>query len=87
MPAAKDAKIPGAEDLANYTEAKRNAAHDTVNVAVKSERARLLLVELVGWIEDGSWRRNATIKLHDSIKAFARATLKKRRKKLVNIAA
>jgi CHAD domain-containing protein len=87
FPAAKDTTIPGAEELADYTEAKRNAAHDAVNAAVKSERARRLLVDLVGWIEDGRWRRNGPTKLQNPIEAFARTTLKKRRKKLVNQAA
>jgi inorganic triphosphatase YgiF len=83
LPAAENASNLGATELADHTGAKRDAAHDAVNAAVKSERVRLLLVDLVRWIEDGSWRRNEATGAEKPLKAFALPALRKRRKKLV----
>jgi triphosphatase len=83
LPAAEKAAIPGVRDLANHMEAKRDAAHDAVNMAINSGRVRFLLVDLVDWIEDGAWRRSGSKEAQKPIEAFARPALRKRRERLV----
>jgi triphosphatase len=87
MPAAEDAAFAGGKELAEYMESKRNAAHEGVNVAAKSERLRLLLVDLASWLKEGNWSSPASGKSQQSIEDFARPALKKGRKKLVKKAA
>jgi CHAD domain-containing protein len=87
LPAAEDAGLAGGKELAEYTETKRNAAHDAVNAAVKSERLRVCLVDFFRWMEEGNWRQGTSAKPQKSVEDFARAALKKRRKELVKQAA
>jgi triphosphatase len=87
LPAAEDAGLAGGKELAEYTETKRNAAHDAVNAAVKSDRLRVFLVDFFRWMEVGNWHQRTSAKPQKSIEDFARAALKKRRKKLVKQAA
>jgi triphosphatase len=87
LPAAEAAGLAGGKELAEYTETKRNAAHDAVNAAVKSERLRVFLVDFFRWMEEGNWRQGTSAKPQKSVEDFARAALKKRRKKLVKQAA
>jgi triphosphatase len=87
LPAAEDAGLAGGKELAEYTETKRNAAHDAVNAAVKSDRLRVFLVDFFRWMEEGNWRQGTSAKPQKSVEDFARAALKKRRKKLVKQAA
>ena len=73
LPAAEDAGLAGGKELAEYTEAKRNAAHDAVNAAVKSERLRVFLVDFFHWMEEGNWRQGTSAKPQKSVEDFARA--------------
>jgi triphosphatase len=86
-PVAEDASVVGGKELAEYMETKRNAAHNSLNTAVRSERMRVLLVDLLRWIAEGNWRSRAAAKAPGSIEGFVRAVLKRRRKKLVKQAA
>jgi inorganic triphosphatase YgiF len=86
LPAAEDAGLAGGKELAEYTETKRKTAHDAVNAAVKSDRLRVLLVDFFRWMEEGNWRQGTSAK-SQKVEDFARAALKKRRKKLVKQAA
>lgn len=52
-----DGELPG-EDQAALS-AARNAAYDAVVGAMGSGRARILMLDLVGWVELGTWRNDA----------------------------
>ena len=56
-PAAAGEEIPGARKLADLAEVERNMAHDAIHAAVSSTRLRLLLVDLLAWLESGPWRQ------------------------------
>lgn len=75
-PAASEGEILGARELADLTEAERNRAHETLNIAVSSTRLRMLLVELIAWIEGGAWLSNEG-RANEKIDSFASPELRK----------
>lgn len=81
QPRARDGAIPGARALANLTNGERQRAHEQINAALSSSRLRLLLVDLMNWIEDGDWLRGDRKKVEEPIGRFARRALKKRLRK------
>jgi triphosphatase len=84
-PAARGG-CPGARQLADLTDAERNEAHDAVSAAVDSTRLRLLLVDLVAWIENGSWRKGERGDWGRPVGRFASGALRKRLRKFVESA-
>lgn len=82
-PAAKAGDIPGARELAEHTDARRNRAADVAKAAIESKRLRALLIDLVAWIESGSWRQRDNASSRQPIKDYARKGLKKRLRKFV----
>ncbi|KAF2992312.1 CYTH and CHAD domain-containing protein [Methylocystis sp. MJC1] len=85
-PAARGGACPGARQLADLTEARRNEAHDAANAAVDSARLRLIVVDLAAWIENGSWRQPERIDWRQPIGRFASDALRKRLRKFVESA-
>jgi len=83
LPAAQRAELPGAPRLADFTGKKRDDAHAALNSALKSERARTLMIDLLSWIENGSWRQSQAIANAGTISQFARKRLSKKLKKLM----
>ncbi len=82
-PAARDGDNPGARELADLTRAKRDQAHEEVNNGINSERMRILLVDLVAWMEHGRWCREERTEWRQSIDTFARQALRKRLRKFI----
>lgn len=80
-PAASDGSIPGSRELADLTNARRDRAHRKLNAAVASPRLRMLLVELMAWIEDGNWLRSD--RATQKVGRFTRRTLRKRLRKFI----
>jgi triphosphatase len=72
-----------ASELANCLEAERLRARQAAVEALNSERGRILLLDLVLWIEDGRWKRQASGVTGEPIQSFAGRRLRKRHKKLV----
>ncbi len=82
-PAPEDQPSMRAGELAGACDAKRLAAHEAVAEALDGERARTLQLDLAVWIEDGRWHRQASGIAEEPIQSYARARLRKRRRKLV----
>ncbi|MGH6836715.1 MAG: CHAD domain-containing protein [Methylocella sp.] len=72
-----------AEELASDCEAKCLRAHQAVVKALDGERARILLLDLAVWIEDGRWQRQSSGIADEPIQSYAGARLRKRWRKLV----
>lgn len=76
-------QIPGARKLADLTDAERSQAHEAISVAVSSKRLRMLLVDLIGWIEGGGWLQANKDRAGEKIGRFARRALKKELRKFL----
>jgi triphosphatase len=81
--APEDQASMRAGELAGDCEAKRLRAHQAVVEALDGERARTLQLDLALWIEDGRWQRQRAGIADERIPRYARARLRKRRRKLV----
>ncbi len=81
-PAASDGSIPGSRELADLTNSGRDRAHRKLIAAVASPRLRMLLIELVAWIEDGNWLR-ADSGARQKVGPFARRALRRRLRKFM----
>jgi inorganic triphosphatase YgiF len=72
-----------ANDFARRCEAERLRARQTAVEALNSDRGRILLFDLMVWIEDGRWQRQSSGIAEKPIQSFAGLRLKKRHEKLV----
>lgn len=63
--------------------ARRSAAHQAVRDGFASERYRMLLVDLVAWIEAGAWQSRQADVAETCVPDFVTERLRKRRKRLV----
>src|ERR1700730_12338203 len=72
-----------AGELAGDCDARRLRAHQAVVEALDGERARSLQLDLAEWIEDGRWQRKPSGIADEPVPRYARARLRKRRRKLV----
>src|ERR1700730_5977908 len=72
-----------AGELAGDSDARRLRAHQAVVEALDGERARSLQLDLAEWIEDGRWQRKPSGIADEPVPRYARARLRKRRRKLV----
>jgi inorganic triphosphatase YgiF len=75
----------GVAALAQAVEAARAQAQVRAAQAASSERFRKLMIEALGWVETGRWRRKAAGK--QSARDFAAKRLKHRRRKLIRAGA
>jgi inorganic triphosphatase YgiF len=74
-------EAPEAERLRKRLRKERQAAYSRVLGALASERLRMLMIDMVGWVETGAWRETndmARLPLPD----YARAQLDKRWRKV-----
>jgi inorganic triphosphatase YgiF len=70
--------------LANgEVEARRSAAHQAVRDGIASQRYRTFLVDLVAWIEAGTWQTQQADVAECCVADFATTRLRKRRRGLV----
>ena len=82
-PAPEDRANMRAGELAGDCEAKCLRAHQAVVEALDGERARTLQLDLAVWIADGRWQRQPSGIADEPVPRYARARLRKRRRKLV----
>jgi len=80
---AQDPLQTAMAQFAERIEGRRRAAHQAVRDGVGTERARVLFVDFVAWIEDGTWRRRPSDARDQALSSFIAARLKKRRKNLL----
>ncbi|MGJ0510137.1 MAG: CHAD domain-containing protein [Methylocystis sp.] len=83
QPASSEGQILGARELADLTEAERTRAHETLNAAVSSTRLRMLLVDLIAWIEGGAWLHANEGRSNEKIDSFATPALRKSLRKFL----
>ncbi|HEX3493864.1 MAG TPA: CHAD domain-containing protein [Methylocella sp.] len=83
LPAPGDQASMRARELVGDCEARRLRAHQAVVEALDGERARTLQLDLAVWIEDGRWQSKSSGIADKPIPTYARAQLRKRRRKLV----
>ncbi|WP_026605754.1 CYTH and CHAD domain-containing protein [Methylocapsa acidiphila] len=82
-PTARQALQPFADRL----EAKRRRLYQEALNGARSARGRILLIELIAWIENGQWRAQPSDALEASLSNFIGGRLKKRSKKLKTLGA
>jgi inorganic triphosphatase YgiF len=81
LPRARD--VSGGRALVEIVAEKRHAAHQKLLEAVRSQRFYVFLVDLVRWIEDGKWLKIRSKQGDGSMARFARRTIARRRKRLL----
>lgn len=82
-PAASAGEIPGARKLAELTEAERDRAHEALDAAVSSTRFRILLIDLIAWIEGGVWLHANQDRAREMIGEFGGPALEKSLRKFL----
>lgn len=85
LPNARD--LPGGRALVEIVAEKRHAAHQKLLEAMGSQRFYIFLIDLVRWIEDGKWLKIRSEQGDGSVARFARRTIARRRKRLLEKAA
>ncbi|MBV9396049.1 MAG: CHAD domain-containing protein [Methylobacteriaceae bacterium] len=78
-------ELPGGRALVEVVAEKRHAAHQKLLEAVRSQRFYIFLIDLVRWIEDGKWLKIPSKQGDGSIARFARRTISRRRKRLLEV--
>jgi triphosphatase len=72
----------GAASLIEVIENKADAARVELLAALRSDRNRLLFIDLAGWIENGEWSRSASAALGGALMASVGGPLDKKLEKL-----
>jgi triphosphatase len=81
LPQARD--LSGGRALVDIVAQKRDAAHDKLRDALRSQRFYIFLIDLVRWIEDGDWLKAESKQGDEPVARFARGVIARRRKRLL----